>query len=244
MAVNDSIYISIVIPVWNEEKKIVNDIESINNYFSQKSYNCELIIVDDGSDDKTFELAKEVSVDSSLSKNVIQLTAHSGKGCAVRTGVKASHGKFIMFMDSGGTVPLNYIDNALDILNNSDNDFVIGSRHLPGSTVHHKLIWYRRIVSFMFRHLIKSYLHLPGFLTDTQCGFKVFRGDVGRDLFNASVLDGFLFDLEIILLAIQKNIQFSEMTIEWNWDSDSRLSVVRSASNVYKELYALRKRFS
>lgn len=241
---NDKIYLSIVIPAWNEEIKIVKDIKNINDYFSQKPFNTELIIVDDGSSDNTQKAAREIAVSPRIKRNVLKQSRHCGKGSAVRNGITNSTGKYVLFMDSGATIPLSYVDKALNILENSEQDFLIGSRHLPESIIHHKLVWYRRVVSFFFRFITKRYLQLPGFISDTQCGFKVFKGGIGRSLFTASLLDGFLFDLEIILLAIKRNIAFTEMAVEWNWDSDSRLSVKKSFPDVYKELRSLKQRFS
>ena len=235
--------LSIIIPAWNEAAKIVTDVEHVDRFLQTASLRAELIIVDDGSSDGTAESARQVSVDPALHLNVLTYQPHRGKGFAVRTGMTASRGEYILFMDSGGNVPLSYINVGLERLRADRTEILMGSRHLPESKITRNLVWYRRLTSFLFRQLVKLYLDLPVHLTDTQCGFKLFKGDIGRELFALSRSDGFLFDLEIILLALQRNYRIEEFPIEWQCDRDSRLSVFGTSLSVWRELRSLKQKF-
>ncbi|MCB0283343.1 MAG: glycosyltransferase [Calditrichaeota bacterium] len=235
--------LSIIIPVWNEENKIRNDIIAINDFFSKNNRQTEIILVDDGSSDKTKEIIMAATSFSSIRVAPLILKKHCGKGYAVRQGVLNAEGRFIMFMDSGLTVPLKFIENAIQQLNDKNLGFIIGSRHLPESKIGYSQNWYRKAFSASFRFITKRLLGLPDFITDTQCGFKVFKRDVAKQLFQQSQENGYLFDLEIILLALRSKIPFAELAIEWNWDRDTRLSVGKTSLNIMHDLYYLKQRF-
>ncbi len=233
--------ISIIIPVWNEESKITTDLQNINNYFQESPYNVQVIVVNDGSTDQTSEVLKQFSTQSSQQLKLIDYPAHKGKGYAVRKGVKASQGEYVVIMDCGNTIPLKYIQIGIDFLNDNKIDIAFGSRYNPESSILMKPVWYRRVASSLFRKLTKSYLHLPRGLTDTQCGFKILNGTTARELFGLSKSDGFIFDLEIILLAGKRDYKLMEFPIEWKCDRDSRLSLPGIIFPVFKELQRLKK---
>jgi dolichyl-phosphate beta-glucosyltransferase len=236
-------YLSIVLPAWNEAIKIADDIGELAQYSKDINFSIELIIVDDGSDDHTAQLVEEVTVPDSLEIRAISYTPHRGKGYAVRKGISESCGDYVMFMDSGQNVPVKFVNSGLKLIEQKECDILIGSRYLPESVIKKRLIWYRRIISNMFRIFVKWYLTIPVFLTDTQCGFKFFRGDIARELFKQSMSDGFIFDLEIILLATEKNYKICEFPIEWTCDRDSRLSLIRSFIPIFREIRRLKLRF-
>ena len=103
------------------------------------------------------------------------------------------------------------------------------------------MVWVRRITSLIFRNFIKRIFNLPKEITDSQCGFKLFKGNIAREIFSMIKIDGFLFDLEVILLSKAKNYKLIELPIEWRCDRDSRLSILRSLFSVLKELFQLRR---
>jgi len=235
--------LSIIIPVWNEAGKIADDIREVVAFSKEQDWEIELIIIDDGSEDHTSRLAEDSSVPASVLKKVIRYTPHRGKGFAVRKGIAESTGELVMFMDSGQNVPLSYINVGIKQIEQGDCDILIGSRYLPASIIKKKLVWYRQISSFLFRKFIKWFLHIPKFISDTQCGFKLFRGDVARELFFNCQSDGFIFDLEIILSAIRKEYRICEFAIEWTCDRDSRLSLIQSLYPILRDIRRLRKEF-
>ena len=112
-------------------------------------------------------------------------------------GIGDSRGDYVMFMDSGGNVPPSYIARGLNMIKTGKCEIAMGSRKLRDSKIHKHLSWYRRISSFLFRKLVKLYLNMPSHLTDTQCGFKMYKGEVARELYRQCVSEGFTFDLEI-----------------------------------------------
>jgi len=235
-------HLSIVIPAWNEATKIADDVREISRYVKKLKFLIELILVDDGSEDNTAQIAEEVAATKSLEIRIIRSTHHRGKGYAVRKGISKTSGDYVMFMDSGRNVPVEFIHSGLNLIEQKKCDMLIGSRYLPESIIKKKLIWYRQLISYTFRIFVKWYLKLPVFLTDTQCGFKIFRGDIARELFKNCTSDGFIFDLEIILLALDKNYQICEFPIEWTCDRDSRLSLIRSFIPIFSDLRRLKRR--
>ena len=237
-------FLTIIIPVWNEVAKITDDVKAIIKFVKEVDYQIELIIVDDGSKDNTAQIAEKVSVPDSLTYRVFSYSPHRGKGYAVRKGISESSGEYVMFMDSGRNVPVKFIGSGLRLIEENDYDILNGSRYLPDSIITKRLIWYRQITSTLFRNFVKKYLKLPSFITDTQCGFKFFRGDVIRKLGKICKSDGFIFDLELILLALEKEYLICEFPIEWTCDRDSRLSLIRSLIPILSDLKKLKTRFN
>ena len=236
-------HLTIIIPVWNEASKITSDVREIVKFVSETIYEIELLVVDDGSKDNTAQIAKEISVPDSMTYRIISYSPHRGKGFAVRKGISESTGSYVMFMDSGGNVPVEYIKSGLKRIEDNDYDILNGSRYLPDSIIKKNLIWYRQVTSTLFRVFVKKYLNLPKYVTDTQCGFKFFRGEVVRELIQLCKSDGFIFDLEIILLALKKEYEICEFPIEWRCDRDSRLSLLRSLFPILRDLKKLKVRF-
>jgi dolichyl-phosphate beta-glucosyltransferase len=146
-------------------------------------------------------------------------------------------------MDSGQNVPLEFIDKGIKKIKENDCDILIGSRYLPESIIKKKLIWYRYFTSRWFKKMVKLYLQIPDSISDTQCGFKIFKGEPARQLFENCRSDGFIFDLEIILIALKKKFKICEFAIEWTCDRDSRLSLLKAILPVYKDLRKLRQTY-
>jgi len=236
-------HLTIIIPVWNEDSKISDDIGDVVQFVEKLNYSVELIIVDDGSRDNTSGIAEEVITPESLPLRLISYQPHRGKGYAVRKGVSESHGGYVMFIDSGRNVPFGYVNSGLELIKQKNCDIVMGSRYLPESIITKKLIWYRQITSRFFRIFANWYLKLPEIVSDTQCGFKIFKGDIARELFRECNSDGFVFDLEILLLALDRKYQICEIPIEWTCDRDSRLSLLRSFFPIFREIRKLKLRF-
>jgi dolichyl-phosphate beta-glucosyltransferase len=232
--------ISIIIPVLNEEKKIANDILATSAFLVDAELSGEIIIVDDGSTDASSRVAIQCDVPESVSLKIIRYEYHRGKGHAVRMGITDSRGDYVMFMDSGGNVPLYYISSGLELITNGHCHIAMGSRKLPQSNIRKNLVWYRRITSKIFALLVRYYFDLPENLTDTQCGFKLYNGEIARELYGDSLSDGFTFDLEIILRAKSAGYKMLEFPIEWSCDRDSRLSLF-STGKIFRELKRIKK---
>jgi dolichyl-phosphate beta-glucosyltransferase len=236
--------LSIVIPAFEESRKVARDIEAAAAFLQANQLAGEVIIVDDGSRDATAEAAQAVRPPAPVRLNVIRYEQHHGKGFAVRTGMNVSSGQYAMFADCGLCVPYSDALKGLEMLRTGVCDIAHGSRRHIASDILQAQPWYRRMLSRTFKSTVRMMLRVPRELTDTQCGFKMYRGDVARELYRQCTTDGFMFDIEIILRAVKKGYRIGEFPVAWTCDPDSRLSVSRTPWPVLAELLALRRAMS
>jgi dolichyl-phosphate beta-glucosyltransferase len=237
-------YLSIIIPAFEESTKIAFDISAAAVFLQGNNFEGEIIVVDDGSSDKTAEVARQTPVPSPVTLKVLSYTPHRGKGYAVRTGIKASTGKYVMFADSGCCIPYGNVLEGLFMIKNGTCDIAHGSRKLLESDIQKSQSLPRRICSRFFKWFIDRLLTLPPDITDSQCGFKIYRGDLARELYGRCISDGFMFDVEIILRAQKMGYRIKEFPVEWTCDLDSRLSLTRAAWPVFCELTTLKRRLA
>jgi dolichyl-phosphate beta-glucosyltransferase len=235
--------LSIVIPAFEESKKIGADVEAASEFLEDNHLTGEIIVVDDGSNDKTSEAAENAvePLPMGISLKVIRLQQHRGKGYAVRNGMKETSGEYVMFADSGCCVPYGNILRGLGMLKSGACDIVHGSRKLRESRIQKPQGLYRQICSKIFHWFVIYVMKIPAELTDTQCGFKIYRGDVARKLYSQCISDGFMFDVEIILRGQKQGCHIKELPVEWTCDRDSRLSPTRSAVRVLLELLTIKR---
>ena len=233
--------LSIVIPVYEERDKIGRDIKAASEFLTNHHLAGEIIVVDDGSKDKTAETAKNIEVPADISVKVIHYEPHRGKGHAVCIGVEQTKGRYVMFADSGGCVPYEDSLRGLELLEKGVCDIAHGSRKTAGCHIEKAQSLYRRICSRIFRWFVIYYMKIPPELTDTQCGFKIYRGDIARELYGRCVTEGFAFDIEIIKRAQKEGYKIMEFPINWTCDRDSRLSPTRSSRYILSELMIIKK---
>ncbi|MBN1359834.1 MAG: glycosyltransferase [Sedimentisphaerales bacterium] len=233
--------LSIVIPALDEGKKIGRDIEAAAEFLTAHDLQGEIIVVDDGSRDDTAEAAGKTLIPPGVERRVIRCDEHHGKGYAVRTGINASAGTYVMFADCGLCIAYGNVLQGLELLRDDRCEIAHGSRRLIESDILRDQPWHRRAFSRGFKAVVRFLLHVPRKLTDTQCGFKVYKGEVARELYGECVTDGFMFDIEIILRAVRRGYRIEEFPVEWTCDPDSRLSVTRTPWPVLAELRALRR---
>lgn len=234
--------LSIIIPAYNESEKITRDIQEAAGFLAANSLTGEIVVVDDGSADDTTVVAQTALPEppEGVSLGVIRYDEHKGKGCAVRTGVTRATGDFVMFADSGSCVPYEEVRNGLKLIKDGECDIAHASRRLDGCRVDYSQAFHRRIFSNLFRMFIMRLMGIPSDLTDTQCGFKIYRGTVARRLYSEAVTDGSAFDIEIILRARRAGHRIKEFPVRWTCDPDSRLSVVKSAWYIPRELWQMK----
>jgi dolichyl-phosphate beta-glucosyltransferase len=232
--------LSIVIPVYNESRKVAGDIAAASAFLLEQGLTGEIIIADDGSTDGTADLAATAAADCPIEVRIVRLP-HRGKGSAVRGGMVQSRGDVAMFADSGVCIPFAAALAGLALLREGHCDIAHGSRRLPGSVISRRQSPYRAALSRLFRVVVGRYMRLPAHLTDTQCGFKLYRGDIARELYGACVTDGFMFDIEIIRRATLRGLRIAEFPVHWRWDHDSRLHPARIAWRVLRELRTIRR---
>jgi len=233
--------LSIVIPVFNEDQKILHDIHAASEFLSVYKMTGEIIVVDDGSTDQTSEVARNSVVDENVYLKIIGYEEHSGKGKAVKTGILEASSDLIMFIDSGNCVPYENITRGIALLKGENCEIAHGSRFLSESHIKRSRTAYRKLVSYLFRKYIRVLSRIPDSLTDTQCGLKIYPKTIAHELYTACFTDGFLFDVEIILRAREKGYKMAEFPIEWTSDPDSRLSVSGTFKSLFSELRMIRR---
>jgi dolichyl-phosphate beta-glucosyltransferase len=235
--------LSIVIPVFNEQNKISRDILAADHFLTSEGLAGEIIIIDDGSGDDTAKIAEKVARTIRSECVIESLKEHRGKGFAVRTGILKSRGDFVVFSDSGCCIPYEEIQLGVDLISSGRCQIAHGSRKLASCYILQPQPLYRQLCSKIFHWFLIHDIKRLGSLTDTQCGFKVYRGDIARELYSSSRIDGFMFDIEIILLALSNGHPILEFPVSWRCDPDSRLKPLHESWRVLRDLVQLKKRF-
>lgn len=218
--------LSIVIPAYNEEKKISKDIEAVYKYFKEYSIKGELVIVDDGSKDKTSEIARAYSSGFSTLK-LISYKPNKGKGFAVKTGVLQANGENILIVDSGLCVPFECANIGLELLRKG-NDIALGSRNEINdkARILIKQPLYRRLGSKLFQFLITSFKLIPENIQDTQCGFKLFKKEIAHSIFNKMFTEKFMWDIEMLRILSKRKYKVVTFGVEWSNDPDTRFNPI------------------
>ena len=235
--------LSIVIPAYEESKKIARDIEAATAFLKDNHFTGQIIVVDDGSKDNTAEVVKNAVTSSppGIELKVERYSHHHGKGYAVRRGIEQTSGEYVMFADSGCCVPYEDTLRGLELIKSGACDIAHGSRKMRGCHIEKAQSLYRRICSKLFHWFVIYDMKIPAEFTDTQCGFKIYRGDIARHLYSECITDGFIFDIEIIMRAQKEGYHIKEFPIDWTCDRDSRLSPTRSSWRVLSELLTIRR---
>ena len=235
--------LSIVIPAFEESNKIARDIEAATAFLKDNHFTGQIIVVDDGSKDNTAEVVNNAvrSSPPGIELKVERYSHHRGKGYAVRKGIEQTSGEYVMFADSGCCVPYEDTLRGLELIKSGACDIAHGSRKMRGCHIEKAQSLYRRICSKMFHWFVIHDMKIPAEFTDTQCGFKIYRGDVARHLYGECITDGFTFDIEIIMRAQKEGYHIKEFPIDWTCDPDSRLSPTRSSWRVLSELLKIRR---
>jgi dolichyl-phosphate beta-glucosyltransferase len=234
--------LSIVVPTYNEAHKVAVDIDAAARFLGEEKLTGEIIVSDDGSGDGTVAAARTCTVSSpAVTLKVIGQATNRGKGAAVRAGIIASTGRFVMFADSGVCIPYAQAMRGLTMLQEGKCEIAHASRKRSDSVITHPQPLHRRVLSRVFRTAVDTYMGLPYRLTDTQCGFKLYQGSVARTLYAECLTDGFLFDLEIILRAKKLDARICEFPVTWSCDPDSRLRPGKTALRTIVELRAIKR---
>jgi len=205
--------ISIVIPAYNEEKVIYSTLQKVSDYFLTLGKRYEIVVSDDGSTDRTSEIVKSTEIPYLKS---INSPINRGKGMAVKLGVMASKGDYVLLTDADLSAPIEEFRN---LFNHKARDVVIGSRALKSSEVVSSV---RRIVFGRIGHLFISCLTVKG-IKDTQCGFKLFKGAIAKHLFSLQRLKRYGFDFEILFLAQKYGYSTKEIPVKWILAENSKI---------------------
>lgn len=225
-------FFSIVIPAHNEQNRLPGTLEQIFHFLKQQSFPSEVIVVENGSTDRTHEVAREFA-SRHPSLQVIQ--SEKGKGAAVQRGMLAAKGQYRFMCDADLSMPVEEIEKFLPpVLQNFD--IAIASREAKGSVRYNEPSyrhWGGRGINFLIQTLI-----LPG-LNDTQCGFKCFRAEVAEDIFKRQTLHGWSFDIELLYIARRHGYRIVEIPIHWYHFSDSKVSALRDAVRMISDIFRI-----
>jgi len=233
----DFMDLTVVFPAYNEEDRLERTLREAAEYLAARALAAEVIVVDDGSRDGTSALVRRLGRELDLPVRLIRLPRNRGKGYAVRTGVVNAQGRLVLFADADGATPmaeLERLEAALD----SGADVAIGSRALQGSGTRVDARAYRRLIGRAF-HFMVQLLAVKGF-KDTQCGFKLFRAEAADELFSRMRMDGFSFDVEVLMLAQRSGYRIAEVPINWTHQPGSRVNLVVDSLRMAYDLLVIR----
>ena len=233
---SEPIYISVVIPAYNESGVISETLSKLMEYFVKKPYLFEFIIVDDCSTDQTSDLVISLSAAKPFIR-LIKNESNLGKGFSVKKGVLAARGDYILFKDADLSTPLGELEKMLLLLADG-YDVVIGSRALAESKLFVRQHWLRQSMGKTFNIFVKL-LVLKG-INDTQCGFKCFKKETARRIFSLQRISGFCFDVEILYIAKKLGFKIKEMPVSWSNRRDSRVRIYRDSLKMFWDLFRIK----
>lgn len=231
-------YISLIIPAYNEEKKIEEDIRKAFAFFKQRKINGEIIVSTDGVTDNTNNIVKGL-IKEFPKLYLIARKEKIGKGSAIKLGVRKATGKYIMFADAGLCIPFKYIDPGIEKLKEG-YDLALGNRGDKKTIIKIKQPYYRKVGSNAFGFLVKHLLGVPSHIRDTQCGFKIYKHNIAKILFNDLNTPGMMFDLEHILQAKKYGFKIATFPVEWSNDPDTKFNPISGSLDNFREIYNIK----
>jgi dolichyl-phosphate beta-glucosyltransferase len=228
-------FLSLILPAHNEEHRLPSSLEKINAFLKTQSYSAEVIVVDNGSSDHTFELLKKWQTKMTALR-ILHLDER-GKGLAVCTGMLAATGQYRFFADADLSMPVEEINHFIPpVLKHMD--VAIASREAPGARRFNEP-FHRHLIGRIFNVFVRWTL-LPG-IQDTQCGFKCFRADVAEDVFQRQTLKGMSFDAEMLFIARERCWNVVEVPISWHFDADSRVKLFKDSARMAVDILTIRR---
>jgi glycosyltransferase involved in cell wall biosynthesis len=212
--------ISIIIPAYNEEKRLPATLQRVRAYLDAASWDfAEIVVVDDGSHDGTAELARAAGA------RVLQNPGNRGKGYTVRHGMLEARGEWALFTDADLSSPIEELDKLIDAVDRAGAQAAIGSRAVDRSLVGVHQPLFREYIGRLFNLVIRAITGLP--FHDTQCGFKLFEAAAAREIFQRQRLDGFGFDVEVLFIAQRLGYRALEVPVRWNDVAGTKVSLWR-----------------
>jgi dolichyl-phosphate beta-glucosyltransferase len=231
--------LSIVVPAYNEADRLPATLARIAEYLGQQTYSYELIVVDDGSHDNTRGVVEAFAAEHSWARlETYPDGRNRGKGAAVRVGMLAAGGRELLFSDADLSTPIEELETLFKPIRAGEADISFASRGLPESKLAVHQPWYREAMGRTFNFIVRKVIGTN--ISDTQCGFKAFRGDAARRIFASACIDGFGFDTEILFLARKWKLRVAEIPVTWRHQDDSRVSPLVAPFQMLRELLQVR----
>ena len=223
-------FLSVVIPAYNEENRLGPTVARIQEYLAGQSYTSDILVVNNASTDRTGEVARATGV------KVID-EPRRGKGAAVRSGMLAALGDYVLFSDADLSTPIEEVEKLLASVRER-YDIAIASRGLPESNIVKRQPWYRELVGRLGNVLVRM-AAVRG-IADTQCGFKLFPRELAQKLFRVARLTGAAFDVEVLFIAQRRGLKIAEVPVTWIDSPDTRFNRVTDSLDALKDLVRIR----
>jgi dolichyl-phosphate beta-glucosyltransferase len=230
--------LSVVIPCFNEAARIGGTLRSTLDYLTANAPQSELIVVNDGSTDATAAIAREKLDGATIQTRLLENFPNRGKGAAVRSGLLAARQPIGLFSDADLSTPLTETPKLIEPIANDEVDIAFGSRALDRSLIGVHQPWRREQAGRILNLLVRLATGLP--FWDTQCGFKAFRLEVCRPILEAARVNGFAFDVELLLLARRAGLRIREIPVRWNHAEGSKVRFFHDSLRMLREVIAMR----
>lgn len=227
--------LSIIIPAYNEEARLPRTLGRIQDYLVTRGFTAEIIVVDDGSTDSTARVVEDWRC-KLPSLRLLKNEQNRGKGFSVRRGMLEARGRVALFTDADLSAPIDEGEKLLDAL--QDADVAIGSRAINRKLIEVHQSGMRERAGIIFNFIVRIMTGLP--FADTQCGFKAFRSERCRRVFEQQRVEGFGFDPEILFLAQRQGLRIVEIPVRWAHDPATKVHVVRDSARMFMDLFAIR----
>jgi len=230
----ERVFLSVIVPAYNEERRLSHSLRRVVGYLGRQEYKSEVIVVDDGSEDRTAQVVEEMMAE--LPNLSLIRTEHRGKGHAVKRGMLAGRGDYLFICDADLSMPIEelykFLPPALE-----GYDVAIASREVAGARRYDEPS-YRHFMGRVFNWIVRLFA-VRGF-QDTQCGFKCFRREAARDVFTYQTMDGWGFDVEVLFIAQKRGYKIVEVPINWYYSANSRIHPMRDSIGMFTEVIKIR----
>ncbi len=237
--------VSVVIPAFNEERRLPQTLARVHEYLAQQSYPAEILVVDDGSTDNTVRVVEAFAREHPMVRLI--KNNHRGKGYTVRTGMLAAHGHIVLFSDADLSTPIEDLEKLLPWFERG-YDVVIGSREGAGAQRVQEP-FYRHIMGRVFNFVVQL-LTVRG-IEDTQCGFKAFRDEVAQDVFSRMLLYGddakpvsggmvTAFDVEVLFISAKSGYRIKEVPVRWRYGTETKVNPLKDSWRNFRDVVKVR----
>lgn len=235
-----SFHLSIVIPAYNEQDRLVTTLRETVAYLDRQRYASEILVISDGSSDQTAQVARNFQPPEHVILHAVEYHPNRGKGYAVKTGMLKTQGKIAMFMDADYAVPIEYIEKGMALID-AGHDIAMASRAVSGAHITVRQNIWRTLSARIYTWIQNSYLGVD--YPDTQCGFKLFTNGAAKKLFHRQRLESVIFDPEILWLARKAGMRVGQFPVQWTHVANSRIqyNTLGKSLFVFQELFRIKR---
>ena len=226
-------FVSVIVPAYNEELRIGSTLEKLTDYFATRAFRWEAIVVDNGSDDATAKIVEQWA--AKMPQVRLESIPNPGKGAAVRHGMLRASGSNRFMCDADMSMPVEFLDDFIKQME-AGYDVVLGSRQVRGARRFGESAG-RHVMGRVFNWVVR--VAVVRDILDTQCGFKMFRGESADDIFRRQRTTGWAFDVEVLSIARQRGMSILEMPIDWHHDPKSKISPIADSFRMLMDTFAV-----